>query len=357
MDIQDELRIIDKYKAFSWFGSPPEGPKYNTPISPTENLKRSVRREALWAPMAAEIEMFAPKIIPDNTARGVVIETERIDNDTQAGGPDFFGVEWEYITQVQGSMVRVGEGFPPKVPDITQWEKYIEFPDLASYDWEGTFALNRDFLIPERPTMIIMMNGMFERLISLMGFENAAIALIDDDQKPSVHRFFEKLCTFYDEYLDWYAKYYHFDVVCFHDDWGSQRSSFFSEELVREMIFPYLKHVFDKMHAQDIVTYFHSCGKIEPLVPVMIDAGADIWAGQMMNDQLGVLKEYGKDIMLETGPLQIFHTYTDEEIGPLTDIFLEDFGPYLDSVLVNNYFGTKIIYDKVYAYSRKSFAK
>jgi hypothetical protein len=355
MNIQDELRITGAYKTFPLFGSKPESPIYNTPITRTENLKRALRREQLWTPTTSEIEMFAPKIIPDNVARGVVIETEKIDNDTQAGGPDFFNVAWEYIPKVQGSMVRAE--LPPKVPDITRWEEHITFPDLSLYDWDGTFARNREFLIPERPTMIFMMNGLFERLISLMGFEDAAIALIDDDMKPSVHRFFEKLCEFYDAYLSMYMKYHHFDVVCFHDDWGSQRAPFFSTDLVREMILPYLKHMFATIHGHGTVVVFHSCGKIEPLVPLMIEAKTDIWAGQQMNDQIGILKEYGNDIMLEAGPLQIGELYEKEEVPPLIEKFLEDFGPYLKSVQLNNYFHAKTIYEAVYPYARKAFAE
>jgi hypothetical protein len=53
----------------------------------------------------------------------------------EAGGKDFFGIEWEYIPQVGGSMVRPGKG--ALLEDVNDWEKVIKFPNLDDYDWEA----------------------------------------------------------------------------------------------------------------------------------------------------------------------------------------------------------------------------
>ena len=37
-----------------------------------------------------------------------------------------------------------------------------------------------------------------------MEFENAALALIDDDEKEAVHRLFDKLCDLYDALFEKY---------------------------------------------------------------------------------------------------------------------------------------------------------
>jgi hypothetical protein len=254
-----------------------------------------------------------------------------------------------------GSTVR-GD-LPQLIPDIQNWEKYLKFPDLDMFDWDGCFKRNKEYFNPDFPVLIFHMTGLFERLISFMNFENAAIALFDEDQKAATHRLFEKLCEFYDDYFGRFMKYYKFDILHFHDDWGSSRSLFFSPELVREMIVPYLKHVSDWAHERGMIFNLHSCGKIERLVPLMIEAGVDIWSGQEINDQVGILKEYGDDIMLDCSPLIPATPYTDEEVVQLTEKFLEDFGPYMKSILVSNHVGSKIIYDRVYEYSRKAFAK
>ncbi|NLO49088.1 MAG: hypothetical protein GX111_12405 [Clostridiales bacterium] len=97
---------------------------------------------------------------------------------------------------------------------------------------------NRDYL---RTNLIIFSTiyiGYFERLISFVGFENAAITLVDEDQKKAVHRLFEKLTDFYIEYAQLLHRYLNVEWIEFHDDWGNQRSLMFSLETHREIIFP-----------------------------------------------------------------------------------------------------------------------
>lgn len=47
---------------------------------------------------AVEYHTFCPSINPDNIARAYVLDaTTRPDKKGQAGGPDMFGIEWEYV--------------------------------------------------------------------------------------------------------------------------------------------------------------------------------------------------------------------------------------------------------------------
>ena len=106
----------------------PGRPIFPTPITPRENYLMLLSGEVpLWMPSGMSDSTMMTCKLAENVARGFVFEAERIDNNTEAGGPDFFGVEWEYVPTVGGSMVRGGD---PKVPDITHWEDYITFPDL-----------------------------------------------------------------------------------------------------------------------------------------------------------------------------------------------------------------------------------
>ena len=59
-------------------------------------------------------------------------------------------------------MVRPGN--PLKVPDICEWEKYITFPNIDEYDWEGSAKTNAPYIGNGRVTMVWMMNGLFEGL-------------------------------------------------------------------------------------------------------------------------------------------------------------------------------------------------
>ncbi len=77
--------------------------------------------------------------------------------------------------------------------------------------------------------------------------------------------------------IDKYLEILRLDGVVLHDDWGGQRSPFFSLQLCREMIVPYLKHIADHCHSKGLWFQQHCCGKNEMLVPAMLDAGVDMW--------------------------------------------------------------------------------
>lgn len=315
----DELDIIDSIP--SPFPMLPPTPVYRLPISVRENrdLLFSGKRP-MWLPSSADVRMFAPCIIPDNVARGFVMDTERLDP-SEYGGKDFFGVEWEYVPEVHGSMVRPGKPF---LEDIEEWTEKVVFPDLSAYDWEGSAKKNEEML-NSGLVQIWVMNGLFERLISFMDFEGAAMALIDEDQQDAVKALFDRLCDFYDELIGYYAKYYHPYSILFHDDWGSQRAPFFSLDTCLEMVAPYLKRVAASCHKHGIVMEFHCCGHVELLVPAMIEANVDCWAGQPMNDRKKLVALYGDKFVFGVPMPETSDDMSDEEIEAIADQFMADF--------------------------------
>ncbi len=297
---EEEMKIVGEY-AVSGYNSRvrPPIPKNNTPMTPREHYLRMMRgQKPLWMPTGYDFVSIMPSVIPDNVARASVMEAKPFPIE-KVGGKDFFGVEWEYVPKVGGSMVRAGA---PKVPDITEWEKYITFPDLSAIDWEQNVKDNAPLLEGERVLSMTILNGLFERLISFMDFSEAAIALVDEEQKEGVHRLFSRLCDFYEEEIAIFKKYYDIDQLCLHDDWGSQRAPFFSPDTVREMLMPYVKRLADYTHSLGVIFELHSCGKNEILTPVMIEAGVDVWKPQDMNDFELLFREYGDKIFIGMNP-------------------------------------------------------
>ena len=266
-----------------FMGRGPGRPIFNTPITPKENYLMSMRHEKpLWMPMGDGSSMITPAV-PDNIARAFVFETEKIPMDSDhVGGLDMFGVDWEYVPTAGGSMVRGGS---PKVPDVTEWEKYVTFPDLDDIiDWKTISERNKNYGDPRKALSVTILNGLFERLISFMDMQGAMIALVDEEEQEGVHRLFDKLCDFYDDYIRHYVEYFHVDQVQFHDDWGSQRAPFFSADTVREMLLPYLSRIAASAHKYGCFFELHSCGKNQSLVTLMAEAGVDSWQPQPMND-------------------------------------------------------------------------
>ena len=272
----------------------PGVPILNTPVTPRENFRAFLAgKRPLWMPSFAETCMFMPALIPDNPTRGFVREDTPYTG--PYGGADWLGVSWVYDPATRSSMVRPGA---PKVPDITRWEHYLTFPDLDSLDWAGSAAANQSHRTDRRAVQAPVYTGLFERLVSLLDMSGALIALVDPEEQGAVHRLFDRLCVFYDDLFAHLARWYRIDYLWFHDDWGTQRAPFFSADTCREMLLPYLRRVVESAHRHGFGFEMHSCGKIEPLLPVMIEAGVDMWGGQPLNDKATLYREYGRDIKL-----------------------------------------------------------
>ena len=265
----------------------PKGRQFCTPITPRENdILLGRHKDPAW--LGQELNHVFPREIPDNVARGFVIDGRPFEG--EMGGKDIFGVEWVYVPVARGSMEKPGTR---RVHDIENWEEEVDFPDLDKLDWNAIEDGSRKVRRPDMITSTMVYTGFFERLISFIGFEDAAVALIDESQKEAVHRLFDRLCVHYDELFERMRKYMGLEYVVFHDDWGAQRSAFFSVNVCREMLFPYLKRVVESAHNRGIIFNFHCCGKVEELVPLMIEAGADAWDGQPINDIWGLYDKYG----------------------------------------------------------------
>lgn len=313
----------------SWPGLSANRPgmkKFNTPITPKENVHRFYKKEGpLWMPLSGDRVGLTPRIDPDNMARAFAFEANSIAPDEMVGGIDKFGVEWVYVPLAGGSMVKPGN---PTLTDVNDWKTTIPFPDVSSWDWAGSKAVNADLVNAGRGVTVTILTGLYERLISFMDFENAAMALIDDDQKDAIHELFDALANVYIEMIDGFKDAYDVDVLSFHDDWGSQRAPFFSLGTVREMIVPHLKKVSDHCHSKGIFFDMHSCGKNEMLVPAYIEAGCDSWSGQPMNDKQMLYEQYGDQIILGIDPDIVFTPETTEEDAVASaKRFVEKYGP------------------------------
>lgn len=287
--------------------------RFTTPISDKEAVKRMFRREPVWqcCGMGVEYFSFNPAVNPDNIARAYVIDaTARKDKQGQAGGKDMFGIEWEYEPSVGGSMVRPGNVFAETADELL--EKTV-WPDVDAWDWAGSAEANKNFLSKEKFNIVWFMNGWYERLIAMMGFENAAVAMIDEEQQDDVKTFFDKLTDLYIRIAEHYIESYPgLDGFYVHDDWGSQRETFFAPSVAKEMIVPYMRRFTDFLHSKGLFCDLHSCGMNMRQVPNFIEAGWDSWRPQLMNDAGELYELYGDKIIIAVPP----ETYDPETTSP-----------------------------------------
>ena len=335
----DELEVTKMLPAM--FG--PDTEVFNTPITPRENMLRLYQgKTPMWAPFSTgENNHIMIDVDPENVARSPGNPPARIDG---------WGVEWIFVDIAGGAMVKPGA---PLVPDINHWEEYVTIPDPDTWDWEGCYNRLRDKLDPDRLTYIGVPGCLFERLIAVMDFANAAVALIDDDQKEAVHRFFRTVTDIHKKFYTNCKKWFNADIVNFNDDWGSQRAEFFSTDTAREMLLPYIKELVEHVHSLGMYWDLHCCGFVEHLVPLFVEAGYDSWGGQPLNDKYKLKQLYG-DKMIFTDVIPCAPDASEEEMDAAIAEFFSKIGSD-NRVLVDVSACPPGIRAKVYEASRKNY--
>jgi hypothetical protein len=272
----------------------------------------------------------------------------------KVGGPDMFGVEWVFVPSAGGSMVKPGA---PLLTDANDWKAKVKFPNLDTWDWEGAAKKNEAYIKGQDGVPVAwVLNGFFERLISFMDFEGAAMAMIDEEQQDAVKELMDALADLYIKIVDNFDKHFGLNSFTVHDDWGSQMAPFFSPAVGAKIIVPAMRKLTDHIHTLGGIADFHSCGHVDACVPNMIAAGWDSWSGMAMNDTQDDYEKYGDRIVIGVIPDQYDPATTPEaEQRAAARKFVDNYCKPNKSCLVNGYGAgvlTPAFREELYKYSR-----
>jgi hypothetical protein len=342
----------------------PAQPVYNRPITPRENWKIYMSgQKPWWIPTSGwfncEVNQFRPRINPDNVANHQIFD----------GGPEFdyepqgfkvlsswFDMVWEWVPDIAGATVHPGD---KSIRDINHWQDYVSIPDLDAMDWETCKNQNVEYLNVDKLNELGIQCGMWERLMNLMDVVDACCALVEEDQKPGVHSFFDALCKFYDDYIGRMKAVCNIDGIVFHDDWAHKLGSFFSPATAREMFLPYISRLVKSCSSRGMFYDVHLCGMVEQILDVFVEAGCNMWSGQTeLNDMDWLLKRF-KDTKFIIGmPAPVFDPENPVDDATAKEMAKEWVDKYKDyRVSLFNFMGVvpQAFYDGVYEYSRKAY--
>ncbi|MCL2137529.1 MAG: methyltransferase [Coriobacteriia bacterium] len=335
-----ERLVIDERPGF--FGGPPI-PMYNTPVNPRENVAAMYfDRHQYWLASGSETVF----VLPDMYNK----ELGRSPNNT-----DCFNRYWEFVEMAGGSITHGGN---PLFTDVNEWKDKLTIPDVDAWDWAGAAAeMTIDRRFSPMPSLV---NGFwFERLISLMDFENAAVALVDEEQTEALLELFAAMTEMGIKIIDKLCEYFPaIDGINVHDDWGSQKAPFFSEEVARTLFLPFMQEITSHIHSKGRYTSLHSCGHNASRIELFIEAGFDEWQPQTMNDTATLYEKYGDKIIISINPPGLPEGATDEDYRQAArdhvDRFCQPGKPSLlgFTTLTQN----EAFVEELYEYSRKHFA-
>ncbi len=209
--------------------------------------------------------------------------------------PDWFGQSWTWEEKTQACNPTPG---CPLITDITQWEDKMKFPDVAKLDWEGhaakdTAGWDRD----KKFSRITIGFGLWERMFSVMPFQDALFALLDEPE--ACYDFFGAVADHKIRLHELAIRYYKPDVLIMHDDYGNNQNLFMSPETWRKLIKPHLKRVVDHVHSLGVKYEHHNCGYFEPITEDMIELGIEATNPvHVSNDIAHMKKAYGSRMVM-----------------------------------------------------------
>lgn len=220
-----------------------------------ENLLRAIRRNApAWVPHRYDGSLT---LLRANTVPRAL-----------QGGLDDWGVRWIGTNSDEGS-------YPDGKPVLTIDD--VDSLQSPATDWQMvTDDLRRQVAAKaSQDTLLIAYNEMvlYERAQLLLGTTEflMAVALAP-----------EKLESLLDKIADYGQRQTEalMDAgaagVRFTDDWGTQTALFMSPPSWRKLIKPRLKRLYDTVKDRDGLIFQHSCGRIDAIVPDLIEIGLDV---------------------------------------------------------------------------------
>ena len=175
--------------------------------------------------------------------------------------------------------------------DIEKWEEHIIMPDInviTDEEWDICKKMYDAVDTEKAYKAVFVAPGLFEQTHHLMSIEEALVNYMDEP---------ELMGEILDYLVEWelliakgVCENLHPDALFHHDDWGSERNSFFPPDMFDEFFTKRYAKIYGyyKEHGCEFV-FHHSDSYGANLVPYMIEMGIDVWQGCMESNDVPAL--------------------------------------------------------------------
>ncbi len=147
---------------------------------------------------------------------------------------------------------------------------------FAAYTWPDPDAESYDRLIditPELPAgmrlIVFGPGGLLENVISLVGYENLCLLLLDDPDLTAA--IFDAVGSRLLRYYEHCAPYETVGAMIVNDDWGFNTQTFLSPADLRRYVIPWHRRIVEVIHAAGKPAILHSCGNLAEVMDDIID--------------------------------------------------------------------------------------
>ena len=241
----------------------------------------------------------------------------------EVDGYDWWGVNWIMEKGIGGMITKPGTR---TISTFAKWQEELEWPDLSLVDFAADGKKLSANLDPQRVHVYQCVEGIFERLHELIPFDESLLAFYEEPEL--LDAFFNKMADYKIEscgkIIDHYGRV---DGVLYHDDWGTERAGFFSNEMFEAQLFPPTKRLMDYLHTRVKFIELHSCGRNMQYVPLMIRLGINVWTPQARCNDLDFLYDTYGDRMTFTIPLRIRAGLSSDERKAAVRAYVDRYAP------------------------------
>lgn len=316
-------------------------------ITERENVLRMIHRtgDPQWVPLSWDYSIgryAAPSAVKERPSN-------------QTDGFDWYGCYWKFDAPTVGYVQ--DPSYPLPVSDITRWEEQVRFPDYDAIDWERCAAEDeKNYDRENKLVRFIMESGPFERLHSLVGFEEALVSMYTEPE--AFLGLIEAITDSKIQLIHRIAKYYRPDGLCTFDDLGSAFGPLMSVDMYREFIKPSHKRIVETIRSHGIIAFQHSCGKMEAFLDDFVDIGVQVVNPlQPLNDWERIAEKYADSLSFEVclSPAADFVDCSEQTLREDVRRAIDVFGPhknFMMSPTVKEPWKTDIVRDEMVRYGR-----
>lgn len=161
------------------------------------------------------------------------------------------------ISQNEGGVIQDRESF-----NRYEWNE-PEDADYSRMDSSGEY-------LPEGMKIVVFgPGGVLENCISLCGYENLAVMVMDD--RRLAQEVFDGVGSRLVRYYQIASKFKNIGAMISNDDWGFAQQTMLSPEDMRRFVFPWHKKIVQTIHEAGYPAILHSCGNLTHVMDDIID--------------------------------------------------------------------------------------